>query len=74
MKIVQNIVHPITISTQTRTTDLRVSLIVQGTQQFIDIRPWSVKPNGEAVPHKGGMKLSLDEAAALRDALKQVLS
>ena len=68
MKLIHN-AQSFTIGSKTQVTELRVSHIVQGDKRYIDIRPW-VK--GDNIPLKG-LKLSVDEAEALRDALCAIL-
>lgn len=87
-KLVQNIVptepepeyitvgEPITVTTKEPTS--RDELRITRTQRTgedaprVDIRYFTVHSNGNETAHRGGLRLTPDEAAALRDALNSI--
>ena len=83
MKIVQNVVpeyqtigEPITVTTKEPTS--RDELRITRTQRTgedaprVDIRYFTVHSDGSETAHRGGLRLTPTEAAALRDALNGI--
>jgi hypothetical protein len=63
----------------TREPESRDELRLTRTQRIgedaprVDIRYFTVHRNGSETAHKGGLRLAIDEAAALLDALAEIL-
>ena len=71
-KTIQNS-EPVTISATISRSELRLSAVNRGDRKMIDLRIWDIRPDGSAVPHRGGYVLSLREAAVLRDSITHIL-
>ena len=64
--------EPITVSTrETSREELRISWTQRDGEDAprVDLRYFTIRSDGSATPHRGGLRLTAEEAAQLRDAL-----
>ena len=78
MKTVHAVVplpEPITIAVRENIDhkELRISVVRRDGEKKADLRIWDFASDGSVTPRRFGYTLSMQEAAALRDALDQVL-
>lgn len=68
---------PITIATKEPTShrELRLTQVQRRGEDAlrVDIRYWTLYSDGTEMPHRGGLQLTAQEAAKLRDALNGIL-
>lgn len=67
--------EPITVSAREKwREELRISITQRTGEDAprVDIRYFTVRSDGDAKPHRGGLRLTFEEAAQLRDALDKL--
>lgn len=66
----RNIGEPVPVIVTSR-TELRALWTQRRNESspHLDLRLWSVCSNGDCIPHRGGLRLTTEEAKALRDTL-----
>lgn len=70
--VYETIGEPITVSAkQTQKEELRISQTKRQGEDAprVDLRYFTIRSDGSATPHRGGLRLTYEEAAQLRDAL-----
>lgn len=69
--------EPITIATKQPTShrELRLTQVQRRGEDAlrVDIRSWTIYSDGTEQPNRGGLQLTMQEAAKLRDALNGIL-
>lgn len=67
--------EPVTVSAkETRREELRISITQRTGEDAprVDLRYFTIRSDGDANPHRGGLRLTFEEAAQLRDALNSL--
>lgn len=54
-------------------SELRLSVVNRGGRRMVDLRIWDIGPDGDAVPHRNGYTITMDEASVLRDSITHIL-
>ena len=71
----ETIGEPITVSMkETQREELRITVTQRDGEDAprVDLRYFTIRSDGSANPHRGGLRLTLEEAAQLRDALDKL--
>lgn len=67
--------EPVTVSAkETRREELRITVTQRDGEDAprVDLRYFTILSDGDANPHRGGLRLTFEEAAQLRDALNKL--